>query len=52
MAVSMTGLAEEFVDACGDPNSLPDFPPTFETLTRVRSVWDFFLIPGLQVPKI
>jgi hypothetical protein len=29
----MTALAEEFLDAFGNPDNLPDFPPTFETLT-------------------
>ena len=29
----MTGLTEEFVDAFNGRNSLPDFPPTFETPT-------------------
>jgi hypothetical protein len=32
----MTALGEEFVDGFGDPDRLPDFPPTFETPTRVR----------------
>jgi hypothetical protein len=30
----MTTLAEGFVDAFSDPDSLHNFPPTFETLTR------------------
>ena len=34
VAASRTGLAEGLVDAFGDPDSLPDFPPTFETLTQ------------------
>jgi hypothetical protein len=33
----MTVLAEEFVDAFNVPNSLLDFPPTFETLTRHKT---------------
>jgi hypothetical protein len=34
----MTVLAEEFVDAFPRPHSLPDFPPTFETLTLLAWV--------------
>jgi hypothetical protein len=39
----MTVLAEEFVDALNDPDSLPDFPPTFETLTREPPASRFLL---------
>jgi hypothetical protein len=33
MSLAMTALGEEFVDASGDPDSLPDFPSTFEMPT-------------------
>jgi hypothetical protein len=40
------------VDALSDPHKLPNFPPTFETLTRFFARGGFFLDTREEISKI